>query len=575
MKKIIAMILAITLCLSFIGCKEAIDAEKGNKGDKESVEVSYEPRYGGNMNVPISNVKTFNPLVNKEKSLYYFYKLIYEPLFVFDENFNVKGQLCQSYSIQNEGRTIKLSLRNDVYWHDGKKFTARDVKFTIDALRMSAKAGLYTDLLSDVFKPANLSEIKQIISANVINDSTIEIKLNRNYSNSLEALMFPILPMHQFTNGKAQTKSSLDNAFNENFIKTPVGTGPYKFMDYKKLKEIKLGVNEKWYGMKPYIQTITGKIVDTDETALASFETGLVDVAFAIGIDWDKYLENKEVDIYNYITNKYEFLAFNFNNPLFQGDAGISLRKAIAFAINKKTIVNNVFLGHAQSASTPINPESWLYDESNEKYEYNISKAKDILNKAGFKDTNGDGIIEDASGKKVKIRILTNSYNKVRADMADRIIADLKEIGIEVVKDYKDVENPPKETITKAWQDLNTKIKQNKFDMLLLGWDLSLVPDFSFMLHSSQIDNGTNFIKYNSGQMDNLLANAFLATNRETKKQAYSKLQKLISQDLPYVSLLFKKKAILVNDKVKGEIKPTVFNLYNNIEKWFIPNKEK
>ncbi|WP_066504322.1 ABC transporter substrate-binding protein [Abyssisolibacter fermentans] len=571
-KKTLATILIMILGLALFGCEKGVDLE--NNEDKQgSVEVSYEPEYGGNMNVPISNVKTFNPLINREKSLYHFYKLIYEALFEFDEDFNIKGQLCKTYQIENEGRLIRLTLRDDVYWHDGVKFTAKDVKFTLDAMRYSSREGLYNEILTDVFKPSKPSDIKQIMSANIINDYVIEIKLNRNYSNSLEALMFPILPMHQFTNKQSADRSDYDKAFNENYIKTPIGTGPYKFDKYEKLKYVGLSANDKWYKGKPYIQNISGIIVDSEETALSSFETGLVDLAFAVGIDWDKYLENKKVNIYEYTTNKYEFIGFNFNKEIFQGVKGQSLRKAIDYAINKQVIVDNVFLRHAKIADTPINPNSWLYDKDTNLLKYNINEARDILQKAGFKDTNDDGILEDTNGKKLQIRLLTNSYNQLRTEMADIIVNDLKEIGIEVIKDYNSSNNLSEQEIATQWERLNNKLSKREFDMVLLGWDLSLVPDLSFMLHSSQIDNGTNFISYNHIEMDNLLMQAFLAQDRETKRESYINIQKLISEDLPYVSLLFKNKAILVNNKIMGDIKPETFNLYYNIDKWFIPKK--
>lgn len=570
-KKFLAILIAITCSVAMFGCKKASNIDKPEE-EENAVQVSYEPEYGGELKVPISNVKTLNPLVNQEKSLYHFYKLIYEPMFEFDKNFNVQNKLCKSYSIKDDGRTIVISLRDDVLWHDGKKLSAKDVKFTIDALRLSAKEGLYADLFKDVFKVVKTTDLKQIIQAKVINDSTVEIKLNRSYSNALESLMFPILPMHQFTDSDSASRKDLDKAFNPNYIQTPIGTGPYKFVKHEKLKSIQLVANDSYYKGKPYINSIKGLIVDTDETALSSFETELIDVAFAMGTDWDKYLENSKFNIYNYSTNKYEFVGFNFSKPIFQGNEGLYVRNAISLAINRKDIVNKVFLNHAEVASTPVNPNSWLFD-GEVKSEFDPDKARELLAQAGYKDTNEDGILEKANGQNLRIRLLTNSYNELRAGMADIVIEDLKEVGIEVIKDYADIANSKEEDIAQQWNELNDKVAKGQFDMVLLGWDLSLVPEYSFMLHSSQIDNGTNFIRFADQKMDELLVGAFSAQSREAKKQAYKELQDYFVKQIPYTSLVFKNKALLVNDRVKGDVKPQAYNVYENVEKWFIPKE--
>ncbi len=154
------------------------------------------------------------------------------------------------------------------------------------------------------------------------------------------------------------------------------------------------------------------------------------------------------------------------------------------------------------------------------------------------------------------------------------IIEDLKTIGIEVIPQYDTrIDDFNAQTAEKQWNNMIGKIRKGDFDLVLLGWELSLLPDLSFAFHSTQIDDGSNFINYKNENMDQLLVRAFRATTRAEKKNIYGEIQKLIVEDLPYVSLFFRNNAILIDDKIKGEIKPIYSNIYNNIDKWFIPKE--
>ncbi|SHH85887.1 peptide/nickel transport system substrate-binding protein [Caloranaerobacter azorensis DSM 13643] len=575
-KRILVLFMVFILAVSLIGCgiDKQLDNIKGkhDKNDSSNQKKVYEPAFGGEIVVPISYIKTFNPLLSKDKSLYYFNKLIYESLFDFDEDLNLKKILVEDYKISQDGQTIYIKLKDNVRWHDGHKFTASDVKFTINVIKYGVNDVSYKDMLDAAFKAAKPTDIQHILNVKVVDDLNLQIHFDRSYSNALESLTFPIIPKHQFVeDGAKMSKKTYLKVLSKDII--PIGTGPYKFSKYDKLKKVELVRNDDWHLGKPYISKVIGKILSDNELAVVSFETGQLDLTRAEGVDWEKYAHNNKVSIYEYVTQKYEFLGFNFKNKLISGEKGLALRKAIAFGINRDNIINKVYLGHATKVDVPIHPNSWLLSQKN-VYDYNVNKAKEILNEAGWKDTDNDGILEDEKGNKLKIRLLTNSYNPLRLKTANMIIEDLKTIGIEVIPQYDTrIDDFNAQTAEKQWNNMIGKIRKGDFDLVLLGWELSLLPDLSFAFHSTQIDDGSNFINYKNENMDQLLVRAFRATTRAEKKNIYGEIQKLIVEDLPYVSLFFRNNAILIDDKIKGEIKPIYSNIYNNIDKWFIPKE--
>ncbi|KPU27833.1 peptide ABC transporter substrate-binding protein [Caloranaerobacter sp. TR13] len=575
-KKLLVAFIVLMLTISLIGCgiDNKLDDIKGKQNGSESTDQKkvYEPTFGGEIVVPISYIKTFNPLLSSNKSLYYFNKLIYESLFDFDENLNLKKVLVEDYKISKDGQTVDIKLKDNITWHDGYKFTASDVKFTIDVIKYAANDALYKDMLAAAFKAAKPTDIQHILNVKIIDDLNLQINFDRAYSNALESLTFPIIPKHQFVDEGVKTKKKTYlKVLSEDIV--PIGTGPYKFSKYNKLKWVELVRNDDWHLGRPYISKIIGKILSDNELAVVSFETGQLDLTRTEGVDWEKYAQNNKVSIYEYITQKYEFLGFNFKNELINSEKGLALRKAIAYGINRDNIINKVYLGHATKTDVPIYPDSWLLSQKN-VYNYSIDKAKEILNKAGWKDIDNDGILEDENGKKLKVRLLTNSYNPLRLKTANMIIEDLKTIGIEVIPQYDaTIDNIDAETAEKQWNDMINQIKNGNFDLVLLGWELSLLPDLSFAFHSTQIKEGSNFINYKNESMDKLLVKAFRATTRSEKKDVYEEIQKLIVDDLPYVSLFFRNNAILVDGKIKGEITPNYANIYSNIDKWFVPKE--
>lgn len=476
--------------------------------------------------------------------------------------------MAKDYNITNEGKTISIELKKGVKWHDGADFNANDVAFTINTLKYAKDDSSYSNFFQGSQGVFSQGDISIITEVRVIDNYNIDITFNNVSSNNLEMLTFPIIPQHIF----GDTKNSFAKALElDNYL--PIGTGPYKYVRYEKFKNISLISFDDYREGKAYITNIDGKVLEDEELILTAFETGQLSMATTIGVDWDKYKSNKRIRTVEYVSNNYEFIGFNFERHIFQGESGLAIRKAINYGIDRQAIIRKIYLGHASQIDVPIHPNSWLVSDDANTYGYSIDKAKEILKAAGWSDENDDGILEDESGEKLSLRILTNAHNQLRLNTTEMIAEDLRKIGFEIIKDYepKFVDSPDEEEINAQWDNINTNIAKGDFEMVVLGWEMSFIQDLSFIFHSSENQDTSNFIRYKNETMDGLLLNAYEASKREDKKDSYHKLQELIAEEIPYVSLFYKNKALLVDSKIMGDLNPTFLNPYNGLNDCFIP----
>lgn len=571
-KKYLSLVLIMLITITTVGCQQSEQAI-GNEDNIEDIEtpIEFTPVEGGQVVLPLTAFNTLNPLMTENSSYYYFSKLIFEGLFEFGDDLNVINKLAENYSIKDDGRTIEIKLMDNVYWHDGEKLKPEDIEFTINTIKYANTDNAYKEMFTNAMGSNSPSDLRRIIDVSIIDENNISISFDRTFSNNLEVLTFPIIPRHIFVSAKGGNNDFIKALETNNY--TPIGTGPYKFESYEKMKQITLSSNENYRDGKPYINEILGRVLANEEDILTAFETGQINMATTIGVDWDKYNQNNGIKILEFVSANYEFLGFNFSKEIFSGEKGENLRQAIAYGIDRQAIIERLYLGHGTQIDVPIHPNSWLLSEKANTFGYNLDLAKEELKKLGWKDLDNDGILEDENGEVITFNILTNTYNPMRLRTAELIKEDLMKLGINIIiNPINEIgKDATKEDIEQQWEEVNKDLAAGDYDIALLGWQLSVIPELSFAFHSSQIPYNTNFIKYSNENMDKMLTDAFLIGSREEKIKTYEELQSLIVKDLPYISLFFKNKALLINDKILGDLSPTFFNPYRGIEKCYIP----
>ena len=567
LKKKITLIFFVLIFLITACSPENASVVIHEDGDKVN-HLELEPQEGGQVIIPLTNFNTLNPLLTSNSSYYYFSKLIFEGLFDFDSDLSVVPKLAEKYFFFNDDKTVSVEIKDGIKWHDGAPFTTEDVAYTIDVLKYANRESSYGSILeaSLGIDPINFNSL---IDTRIIDEKIIEITFDRAYLNNLEALTFPIIPKHIFEENSS--RNSIINALNiEDYF--PIGTGPYKFENYEKHKYVALTKYDEYWNGSPNISEIIGKVLDDEELILTSFETGQIDFATTIGVDWDKYRQYDNVEVLEYVSPNYEFLGFNFSSELISGESGQAIRKAISYGINRQDIIHKVYLGHGTQIDVPLHPDSYLLSVDAYSYGYNKDLASKILSDAGFKDVDDDNVLEDEDGNKLSLRLITNPSNKARMLVSQLIQGYLNDIGIDLILDFDTqyIKDFSPEEESAIWEDFSARVDRGDYDIVLLGWKSSVIPNLFPAFHSSMIDQGSNFINYSNEEMDQLLVDTLLDKSRNQKIDIYANLQEYIIEDLPYVSLYFENIGLLVDSKIQGELNPTFFNLYKGLEKSYI-----
>lgn len=527
------MLLCVCLTFSVTGCTSIAKSEYEEtlqSINTEKKEIDIKPTSGGTLNIAIRNPKTLNPLINEDESIDQVLKLIYDDLIILDENQKPTPNIASTWQLAQDGISLTLSLRNDITWHNGTSLTAKDVIFSLDTIAKSQETSAYKACINN------------ISSYSKIDDYTVLIIYKQPFLGSVYSLNFPIISQDYYKN---------ENILLSDKNMIPMGTSAYEFYSFDTMKQLNLKKNSNWFKGSPYIDNIRAEIIPKKDAELYSFAQKQIDVLNTDVVDWEKYNGDKEAE---YVTNSYNFIGINFNNSILNDK---TLRQALAYAIPKEKIIEEIYLGHAISTDTPINPKSWLSFNKDLKYTYNINTSKELLKQSGWEDLDQNGILEK-DGKELTFSLLVNEENVQRTETAKIIQDTLKQIGIEVT------------IVIQNYENYTNKLKTKDFETFLGEWKLSIIPDFSFAFHSSQIAAGNNFISYSNSDMDNLLHQAFVATTEASMIESYKNLENHIIEELPYISLYFRNASVLTSSRVKGELTSNMNNVFLGIENWFI-----
>lgn len=539
-KRLISIVLAALLVMLLVsGCNTQTQTDQNNNNLKD---IDLTPVDGGRLSFAIQRSESLNPLINSDRGTFQMLNLVYERLIEFDEGMNPHLVLAESFNTEDNGLTWTFNLRDGVKWHDGSDFTAQDVEFTLDVITK------YKGNEEMQYK-ANLQNL--VKGYKVIDELQIEVSFHQAIGVAPYYMDFPILSQNHY--------ETIENIVKEELNNSPVGTGPYKLVENLKLQHNKLEAYEGYWGKQPYIKEIFVRVTPSFDAAASLFRSGDIDLMMTNHHDWDwsKYTSMRDVIPYEYSTSIYEFIGLNFNNSIFQD---VNVRKAIIHGINRQEIINDNYLAHASMTESPISKKSIFYDGSIEKHDYNINKAKSLLQEAGWVEKENKWTKEeDGKEQSLSFTLVTNSDNQTRVATAEKIKNDLGKIGISV--DVRLVK----------WDEISQVLTSKDFDAVLTGWNLSNIPDYSFAFHSNQIQKGSNFVSYINSEMDRILERSFRNTNDSTRTELMGEFQNIFVEDLPYISLFFKNSSIVVKNKIMGPIEPSQSNVFRNITNWYIP----
>lgn len=466
-------------------------------------------------------------------------ELIFNGLVKYDKDLKLVGDLAEKWEISDDLRTIRFYLRKGVKWHDGRPFSARDVEFT------------YRTYIDPETPTPYASDFLRIKGLRVLDDYTVEVTYHRPYAPALGSWAEGMLPRH-LLEGKDIGASMLATE--------PVGTGPYRFVEWTTGEKIVLEANPDYFRGKPYINRVFYRILLDKGTAFLELKGGNLDLLTLTPLQFKRQTQSRwfaeSFKKYRYPSLSYTYLAYNLQDWKFKDRR---VRKALTMGIDRKSIIKAVLLGLGQVVHAPYSPATFWYNKKVKTLPHSPRKAKQLLKQAGWQDTDDDGIL-DKDGIPFKFTILTNQGDVRRKNAATIIQSNLKKLGIRV------------EIRVLEWAALlhNFLYKRN-FDACIIGWALDYDPNQIDKWDSKKTGpHDFNWMHYQNPEVDRLLELGVSTYDPKQRKTYYDKMQEIIAEDQPCTFLWVHDALTIIHARFHG-IQPAPIGIDHNFCKWFVP----
>lgn len=507
-RAILAMFLIIAVCtMIFSGCTPVKSDNENTQKDARKEElilaIGSEPEDG------------FDPTAGWGR---YGSPLFQSTLLTRDQDLRIANDLAEKYEVSDDGLTWTVEIRKDVKFSDGQPLTAEDVVYTYDT---AARSGSVIDL-----------NIMKAVKA--LDSHTIQFTLHQPQSTFVNLLLtLGIVPKH---------------AHGKDYAQNPVGSGPFKLVQWDKGQQLIVEANPEFYGAKPAFKKITFLFLSED-AAFAAAKAGTVDMAYVPPAFGKQTVAGMRLITLNSVDNRgIMFPVVKAGEKTKEGipvgndvTADVAIRKAINMAIDRQALVNGVLEGFGTPAYTVCdglpwwNPEAVIQDAD-------LEGAKKILADAGWKDQDGDGILEK-DGLKAQFTLIYPSSDQTRQSLAISVADMIKPIGINIVVEGK------------SWDEIQKMMHSNA---VLFGWG-SHDPLEMYNIYSSKTAGlewyNTGF--YSNPIVDSYMEKALAAITEEEALEYWKKAQWdgntgfSAKGDAPWAWLVNLNHLYLVNEKLE------------------------
>lgn len=507
-----------------------------------------------------TGIKTLTPLVSQDAYASEVQAYVFESLLSRNpETLEWQGLVAKSWTVSDDGLTITFDMRRDVKFSDGKSLTAHDVVFTFNFIM--------NELIAAPRDRAYLKKIKKVFA---VNKYKVTFKYKEPYFNALSlAGSLAIMPKHFYAKYLKKPQN-----FNES-KGLLLGSGPYRLKDPLGWTPdqglVELVRNPRYWGtVQPPFDRIIWKVIENDSARLTTFRNQDIDIYSARPVEYKKLVQDKQLKTrtqhFNYMspTAGYSYIAWNQKrNNQSTRFADKRVRQAMTYLTDRDRLNNEIMLGYAETAISPFSPRSKQHDKSLTPRKYNPSKAKLLLAQAGYKDNDGDGVLEDKQGNDFSFELV---YFQDSED-SKRMVLFLKDLYARAGILLK-----PKPT---EWSVMIDLLTSRDFDAITLGWTSGVETDIYQYLHGSQVDkNADNFVNYINPELDKLIDQARATVIEKDRMPLWKNCERIIYEDQPYTFLMRRQSLRFIDNRIKN-IKNTNLGLnFNQIPvEIYVPNK--
>ena len=515
----------------------------------------------------MSDAEKLNPTVTNDAAASGIYIYIFEPLIDIDRvTYEIKPIIAKAPPVLSEDHlSYTFDLKENVTFSDGKPLTGEDVIFTIKTIKnpftdAQALRNYFNDVKSVELVDGNKYKVrinmskpyfkavytigataitpKHILDLNNMNDSFTWEDLNAA-GLSMDPLKYPKMQEYaEFLNSQEVSREP----------KYVVGSGPYMLDKWITGQSVTLSRNDNYWNKSEipnYPAKLVFKTIQDQNAAVVAAKNQEVDQMFVIQpIDFVENIKNPEqFNLKKALVTEptYVFIAWNNKNPLF---ADKNVRWALSHAINRQAIIDNIVYGMGTLVSSPVFIKSKYYNTDLPEIKYEPELAKKMLADAGWKDTDGDGVLDKViDGKKTDFKFtFTNNNNPKRKKVMLIIIEQLKQLGIQA--DLQDYE----------WSVFLEKTKKHEFDACYSAWQLGVTPEDPYQIwHSTQATGeGSNFISYINPESDKMLEQNRITFDENERIELLKKWQKLIYDDQPTTFLWTEPSRYVYSDRFRN-----------------------
>jgi len=495
--------------------------------------------------------KTLNP-ISAEAGIYTTWiaiPYIFEPLLTHDyDQEKLKPCLAQRYEISDDRLKITFRLRDDICFSDGVPVTADDVIFT------------YKTIINPDVDAANIaSQFTDITAVRRVDDLAVEFSLKRACSKSLDGLPWVwttgILPKHVYQFHDAQE-------FNRR-VSDPIGSGPYVFHRWDVGKEIILRRNENYWGNKPRLERMVYRFISNPAACIQALRCHEVDIVIPEPEQFADLVNDKQFKREFYCLSywtpwtPFYYIGWNQETAFF---ADRQVRLAMIHLVNRKQIIKYLLGGYGMEISGPFYVFGPQNDQAIEPWPYDLDKARELLDQAGWRDTDGDGL-RDKDGVAFRFRFMYSNSYALYNRLARLLKDEAAKVGIEVIAE-------PCE-----WAILSARLNSRKFDAYIAGLGFNTPKDPYGLFHSSQTnETGLNYVHFCNARADAIIEQAGRTVDDEQRDELYRQLHRILHDEQPY-TFLFTRPTLRFVDRRFENVK--VHKMGLNYLQWYVPRAKQ
>lgn len=508
----VSLFMCLVFVFSAVGCSNQGETSSSSDGDnvKDTLTV-----------IVASDPANLDPNDSDAQQHYQVTRQIYETLFIYDENYELKPWLCESYEYEDD-ETIILNIRKGVKFHNGDELKASDVLFTFKRIIEN--------------KLCAMVEVSKLLidQCEALDDYTLKLVTDGPVSTQLKLLESPAVGI---MSERAYTEAGGD------FLKgAAVGTGPYKFVSYDPGDKVVMEAHDEyWIEGQPHIKNLVMRVVGDSSSRAVEAETGGADIVYDISAKDIKRVGNaKNVEIISELGTNTSHLLFNTAMEPMDNDL---VRQAVWYGVDVESAVEIAYEDFGQPASGWISPGIKGEDSEivNKLPTRDVEKAKALLTEAGYPDG-------------LTLSIVVSSSDQERCDMAETFQAQLAEVGIDLKIDIME---------SSAW---NSHILEGKHQMTIYGFSCADFEADRALVQLMPSNVNYNICKFDNKEFQDLVNKSFITLDDDERFELYRKAQNLLIDNYITLPLWHKELNAAVQKGVKG------FNITRSYEHHYLQN---